>query len=78
MPHVSHKLHEVLMDLFMAGYRVGEVESSSGRSFEITKNGNFVALVKGDKPGEKKNNLARRLDQAFSSDELIADYIRGA
>jgi len=78
MPHVPHKLHNVLMDLRMAGYRVGQVESTSGRSFEITKNGNFVAVVKGDKPGEKKNNLAHRLDLAFSSDELFAEYVRSA
>lgn len=77
MPGVPHKLHEFLMDLYMAGYRVGEVESSSGRNFEITKNGQFVAFVKGDKAGEPpRNNLLHRLMEAFDVDALVADYVR--
>ena len=78
MPGVPHRLHEFLMDLYMAGYRVNEVESTSGRNFEITKNGNFVAFVRGDRKGEPaKNNLLRRLAEAFDVDTLLTDYIGG-
>jgi hypothetical protein len=78
MAGVPHKLHEFLMDLYMVGYRVGEVESGNGRNFEITKNGQFVAFVKGDRKGEPvRNNLLHRLNEAFQVDALLVDYVRG-